>query len=1061
MTIAKLTPPNPDRAYSRTRLFRQLDSLRDYPVVWISGPPGAGKTTLVASYLAANDITPLWYQIDPSDGDIASFFYHLGEGLKQLNGSRKRILPLLTPEYQLGLPAFSRRFFRKLFANLKASSVIVLDNIETLNDEPIFNAILRHSLEETPSNRQVLITGRCLPPAQFRRMILNGRLGQLGWNHLQLTTEESLGIIESRFGRSTLSDAAIQQIQDITQGWVAGLILLLSRQHPGDPLTNETAVKSAENFSRQHFDDYFASEVFDQLPAKIRTLLLRTAWLPSVNAEMAAALCGSVQTIDMLQTLADNQLFVTRRDGADPAYIYHPLLKAFLQAEAARTLSPQALTRLIDNTAEILARSDRTDEAARLYARIGHWPGLVQLILDHAQTLWGQGRFRLLRKWLEMVPADQRACNPWLSYWYGNTKLLSEPESAARHFKTAFRRFEAAGDSPGACLSLTGILDSIMYRNDSLAEVPHWLDVLQTWQQQGPCPVPGAAVRLDFTAFNLRFLACPGQYTPAQWQALAQRLEAAVFLLPDDTLRCLCASHLAMYYTWHPQPARLQLLADSVYKYAISDRVTPLARLIAYLVEITRRWVLAETEGTDAVIREALQVMADHGVYISRLWLLSAAIFYYLTRRDLDTAATLLEQFHEHVRPRHRNEEAHYHFLAGWLACLQGKLEQAHIHATTACSIIQKLHSPHFELLSHILLCLTLIRKERFDEAQRRIGEAKALAAAIHARNMEVHHLGLLEAWIVWRQGRVGQALDHLRTALACGRELSLRVSPVQDPHLLAGLCALALEHGIEPDYVKHLIRWNDLPPPRDACLLSSWPMAVRIQTLGRFGLSVHGKHLSWQPASNKPLQLLQVLISFGGREVTDGRIEDILWPDAEADAAHRALITNVQRLRRLLGVHQAILHRDGRLGLNPHYCWVDAWALERNPQNDDPESLVPLLELYRGRFLRDVGAPPWVLPLRERLHNLILRHYGRLLLHLTETGRWQDLITLCHRGLQIDDLHEPFYQGLMLAHRQMGQYGEAVRVYQRCRDQLRNRLNASPGPQTRALFESLPLESG
>ncbi|MGH8626641.1 MAG: hypothetical protein ACREYC_15685, partial [Gammaproteobacteria bacterium] len=43
--LAKLTRPQASNAVLRHRLFTRLDEAQERPIVWIHGPPGAGKTT--------------------------------------------------------------------------------------------------------------------------------------------------------------------------------------------------------------------------------------------------------------------------------------------------------------------------------------------------------------------------------------------------------------------------------------------------------------------------------------------------------------------------------------------------------------------------------------------------------------------------------------------------------------------------------------------------------------------------------------------------------------------------------------------------------------------------------------------------------------------------------------------------------------------------------------------------------------------------------------------------------------------------------------------------------
>src|SRR6185436_17568057 len=50
MIIAKVAVPSCAEGVARERLFATLDAAHA-PVTWIGAPPGAGKTTLAASYL--------------------------------------------------------------------------------------------------------------------------------------------------------------------------------------------------------------------------------------------------------------------------------------------------------------------------------------------------------------------------------------------------------------------------------------------------------------------------------------------------------------------------------------------------------------------------------------------------------------------------------------------------------------------------------------------------------------------------------------------------------------------------------------------------------------------------------------------------------------------------------------------------------------------------------------------------------------------------------------------------------------------------------------------------
>ena len=107
---AKLTRPSGAGLLARERLLRSLDRKRDGRCIWVAGPAGAGKTSLISNWLETSKHKAVWYQIDAGDEDPATVFHYFH--LLSKTVTRKRIeLPHLTPEYLPALALFVRRFF--------------------------------------------------------------------------------------------------------------------------------------------------------------------------------------------------------------------------------------------------------------------------------------------------------------------------------------------------------------------------------------------------------------------------------------------------------------------------------------------------------------------------------------------------------------------------------------------------------------------------------------------------------------------------------------------------------------------------------------------------------------------------------------------------------------------------------------------------------------------------------------------------------------------------------------------------------------------------------------
>ena len=152
----------------------------------------------------------------------------------------------------------------------------------------------------------------------------------------------------------------------------------------------------------------------------------------------------------------------------------------------------------------------------------------------------------------------------------------------------------------------------------------------------------------------------------------------------------------------------------------------------------------------------------------------------------------------------------------------------------------------------------------------------------------------------------------------------------------------------------------------------------VRIEMLGGFALRVGGRELALgRKVPRRPLELLRYLAVHAGRQLPEGEVAAALWPGRARAAAAASLSVTLHRLRRLLGVPEAIFRREGRIGVDVRWVWCDSVAFERlaaealrcGERRRRMALIAAALELYRGEFLAGETRAAWVMPIRARLH--------------------------------------------------------------------------------------------
>ena len=265
-SVSKISPLILGKVVPRERLFTLLDQKTPTNAFWVSGPGGSGKTTFVASYLQERKKPCLWYQVDALDGDLATFFYYLGQAATSLMDSTNPPLPLLTPEYLPNLETFVLRYFEMLYRQIQPGAWLIFDNFQDAPIESSLLPIFSTAIKRLPGHLALVIISRNSPPHDVSRLIANRRMKSISRNQITFTPEEFSGFLSLTECRIDKTQA--KRLYQMTKGWIAGAILWL--QHNDDYIADDIF---AIDQTPEYIFDYFAAEILDKNADTTRSFL--------------------------------------------------------------------------------------------------------------------------------------------------------------------------------------------------------------------------------------------------------------------------------------------------------------------------------------------------------------------------------------------------------------------------------------------------------------------------------------------------------------------------------------------------------------------------------------------------------------------------------------------------------------------------------------------------------------------------------------------------------------------------------------------------------------------
>ncbi|MBG0738002.1 helix-turn-helix transcriptional regulator [Paeniglutamicibacter antarcticus] len=447
LIAGKLFVPLPQRGLvARRRLSGLLRQGTESRLTLLSAPPGFGKTTLLAEWLALPDEKRCvaWLSLEQSDSDPAVFWTYVVTALQAaVPGLDPAALDQLTSS-----PLPTERVLTAVLNGLAATPKevwLVLDDYHLADGRGVGEG-MAFLLEHVPPRMHVVISTRADPELPLSRWRVRGELLEIRAAELRFTFEEATEYFRGVPGVD-LAAREVAALSQRTEGWIAALQLAgLSLKGRAD-IAGFIARFDGDD---RYILDYLLEEVLAHQPKQVRKFLLYTALLDRLTGPLCDAVTCRSDGSDTLRRLERANLFVVPLDNQREWYRYHRLFAHVLRARLLGE-EPGKAPLLHQRASRWYEGQGMTGEA------VGH--ALAALDFDRAAHLMELAVPQIRRNrqdalflgWLKELPDDVIRCSPVLSVFQAFSLMAAGKLDGVEPRLQDAERAMAAAPSGAAC----------------------------------------------------------------------------------------------------------------------------------------------------------------------------------------------------------------------------------------------------------------------------------------------------------------------------------------------------------------------------------------------------------------------------------------------------------------------------------------------------------------------------------------------------------------------------------------------------------------------------------
>lgn len=411
----KLRPPRVRHTELTRNCILEDDRVAVAEILAISAPAGFGKSTLAIQWASRSEQPIVWLTCDATDADPVV-----------LLGDLQAAFEHGTPTYESGSqpitldePAYSRHVvpgFAQSINSLAGPVTVVLDDVHLVTSEQA-RSLLKTLVDSLPTGSHLALVGRSLHGLPLPLWRGQGRVVDVTDANLSFSAEETAQALAQFTARTFGEDEALQ-VYEATQGWPVAVYL--SAQSTG-----------ARNVSS--VEEFIEAEVLGTMPMDLRSFVMETAVLGSVNVGLARAATGEPRAAHFLGEAITTVLMQATHDDW---YRYHPLLQECATHLLARE-EPDRLQVVRAAAALWHLENSHLDQAVPFALAAGDPDTLAAVLWPAARISLLRGRTAGVRAWLAGIGERGLLETPALAMTAAWTSVASGDFGNVLHYTMA------------------------------------------------------------------------------------------------------------------------------------------------------------------------------------------------------------------------------------------------------------------------------------------------------------------------------------------------------------------------------------------------------------------------------------------------------------------------------------------------------------------------------------------------------------------------------------------------------------------------------------------------